>query len=113
MTRPGSGSAPVEGSHAVDVRLRRPGRPWKGATAVPTGRVGTRRLKSASARSQSTLLPLRGGCVTYEFAFADTSASLFDADNALAFARSVLVDEVRDDSGLRLCGAGAPCPGGS
>jgi hypothetical protein len=57
-----------------------------------------------------------GGCVTYEFAFAsDASASLmFDADIALGFqTRSVLVNEVQEDSGLRLCGAGAPCPGGS
>ena len=40
---------------------------------------------------------------------------MFDADNALAFQpRAALVDEVRDRSGLRLCGAGAPpCPGGS
>jgi hypothetical protein len=57
-----------------------------------------------------------GGCVTYEFAFdPDTGAALlFDANNALAFqSRESLVDEVHDQTGLRLCGAGVPCPGGS
>ena len=109
------------GSHAVDVRLRRPEAcTVEGATAVPTDEVGTRRFEEPERlppdlRSTRYYL-FEGGCVTYEFAFAgDASASLmFDADNALAFQpRSVLVDEVRDRSGLRLCGAGAPCPGGS
>jgi hypothetical protein len=38
---------------------------------------------------------------------------MFDADQALAFeSRSILVDQVREKSGLALCGVGAPCPGG-
>ena len=93
---------------------------WTAPTAVPTDEVGTRRFEEPERLPpdlQSTRYYLfEGGCVTYEFAFAgDASASLmFDADNALAFQpRCRLVDEVRDRSGLRLCGAGAPCPGGS
>jgi hypothetical protein len=91
-----------------------------GAIAVPTDEVGTRRFEEPDQLPpdlHSTRYYLfDGGCVTYEFAFGgDASASLmFDADNALSFeTRAVLVDEVRDDTGLRLCGAGAPCPGGS
>jgi tRNA A-37 threonylcarbamoyl transferase component Bud32 len=109
------------GSHAVDVRLRRPEACIvDGATAVPTDEVGTRRFEEPDRlppELHSTRYYLfEGGCVTYEFAFGGgASASLiFDADNALSFqARPVLVDEVRDDTGLGLCGAGAPCPGGS
>jgi membrane-associated phospholipid phosphatase/tRNA A-37 threonylcarbamoyl transferase component Bud32 len=57
-----------------------------------------------------------GGCVTYEFDFdGEASASLmFELDTALGFQpRRELVDTVRNESGLRLCGAGVPCPGGS
>ena len=109
------------GSHAVEVRLQRPAAcVVDGATAVPTDELGTRRFEAPERLPpdlQSTRYYLfDGGCVTYEFAFAgDASASLmFDADRALAFQpRMPLVDWVRDRSGLRLCGAGAPCPGGS
>lgn len=56
-----------------------------------------------------------GGCVTYEFRFAAGAAATLalEADQALAFLpRSVLVRQVREDSGLTLCGADAPpCPG--
>ena len=56
-----------------------------------------------------------GGCVTYRLSFAKGAAPrLFnEADHALAFTpRSVYVTGVRDDTGLPLCGAGAPgCPG--
>jgi hypothetical protein len=40
---------------------------------------------------------------------------IFDADTALSFqAREALVETVRDDVDLTLCGAGAPpCAGGS
>jgi serine/threonine protein kinase len=109
------------GSHAVDVRLRPPEDcVVDGATAVPTDEVGTRRFE-APDRLPPDLHSTRyylfeGGCVTYEFAFGgDTTAALmFEADNALAFQpRALLVAEVRDRTGLRLCGAGAPCPGGS
>ncbi len=58
-----------------------------------------------------------GGCVTYRLDFEGeaTAALIFDVDTALDFQpRDELVDEVSDETGLRLCGAGAPpCPGGS
>ena len=109
------------GSHAVEVRLQRPAAcVVDGAIPVPTDELGTRRFESPERLPpdlQSTRYYLfEGGCVTYEFAFAgDASASLmFDADRALAFQpRMPLVEWVEDGSGLNLCGAGAPCPGGS
>jgi hypothetical protein len=56
-----------------------------------------------------------GACVTYRFAFTRGSApSLYhQADHALGFTkRSTYVNGVRVDTGLDLCGAGAPpCPG--
>jgi hypothetical protein len=58
-----------------------------------------------------------GGCVTYELAFDDdaTADLLFDVDRALSFQpRAELVEVVDDETGLSLCGAGAPeCVGGS
>jgi membrane-associated phospholipid phosphatase/tRNA A-37 threonylcarbamoyl transferase component Bud32 len=88
------------------------------ATPVPSDEQGMRRYEEPE-RLPPNLRATRyyvfsGGCVTYEFAFdGDAGASLlFDADNALAFQpRETLVDEVRERSGLRLCGAGARCPG--
>ena len=56
-----------------------------------------------------------GQCVTYDYEFdGDTNASLFLARLGLAFQpRADLVAEVDDQSGLSLCGAGAPpCTGG-
>ena len=55
-----------------------------------------------------------GGCVEYLFRFSrDASAALtVEIDDALSFLpRSELVAEVEERSGLRLCGAGVPCPG--
>jgi hypothetical protein len=65
-------------------------------------------------RSTRTYL-FDGGCVTYRFSFAEgaTPGLMFEADQALGFEpRAALVARVHDQSGLRLCGAGAPCPGG-
>ena len=57
-----------------------------------------------------------GGCVTYQVALdsPETASLLFDIDTALAFQRrATLVAAVRHRTGLRLCGVGVPCPGGS
>ena len=57
-----------------------------------------------------------GGCITYRFSFTGpaTASLMFDADRALgAEPRSELVAAVRHRTGLRLCGAGVSCPGGS
>jgi hypothetical protein len=88
-------------------------------TEVPSDEMGTRRFERPERlppglRSTRTYL-FAGGCVTYRFAFDQeaTASLMFVADNALAFQpRAELVEEIRDRNGLRLCGAGAPCPGG-
>ena len=57
-----------------------------------------------------------GGCVRYRFALTDdpTPSLLFEADQALAFEpREGIVEAVRENAGLDLCGAGIPCPGGA
>jgi tRNA A-37 threonylcarbamoyl transferase component Bud32 len=109
------------GEHAVEVRLLSPEScSVRGATEVPSDEAGTRRFE----RPEQLPPELRttryyvfpGGCATYRFALhGEASAALmFDVDTALAFQpRDALVDRVHHDSGLRLCGAGAACPGGS
>jgi hypothetical protein len=108
------------GDHAVEVTLRPPDEcTVEGATEVPSDEVGMRRYEQPEQlppglRSTRTYV-FDGGCVTYEFNFdaEATAALMFDADSALAFQpRDALVAEVRDTTGLRLCGRGAaPCPG--
>ena len=109
------------GGNAVEVNLV-PARACNvaGATEVPSNEAGVRLFEHPGRPApglQSTRFYLSsGGCVTYRFAFTSPASAslLFDADTALALEpRSVLVAKVRTDSGLRLCGAGAPCPGGS
>ncbi len=109
------------GNHAVEVNLvPAPACDVAGATEVPSDEAGVRRFEHPGRlppRLQSTRFYLfPGGCVTYRFAFTSPASAslLFDADTALAFeSRSVLVAKVRAASGLRLCGAGAPCTDGS
>jgi tRNA A-37 threonylcarbamoyl transferase component Bud32 len=115
-------SSDLAGHRAVEATLRAEGECRVESTAeVPSDEVGTRRYERpqtlAPALRTTRTYVFEGGCVTYEFDF-DAGASadlLFDADRALAFQpRSELVQAVHDDTGLRLCGAGAPrCPGGS
>jgi tRNA A-37 threonylcarbamoyl transferase component Bud32 len=112
----------LAGSHAVEATLRPEGAcSVDGATEVPSDEVGTRRFEQPEAlppglETTRTYL-FEGGCVTYEFAFDDDAPAdlIFDVDRALAFqARAELVERVDDETGLRLCGAGASeCPGGS
>jgi hypothetical protein len=91
------------------------------ATPVPSDQVGMRRFERPEQlppELRNTRVYLfDGGCVTYRFAFTgDVSAALiFDVDTALDFqSRSSLVEKVRSDTDLSLCGADAPrCPGGS
>jgi hypothetical protein len=109
------------GSGGIDVTLERAGAcDVAGAEAVPSDEAGTRRFEAPERLAgglqgtRSYLFP--GGCVTYEYAFADDApASLvFEADEALGFvAREDLVAHVRSTADLRLCGAGVPCPGGT
>jgi hypothetical protein len=110
----------VAGARAVEVTLFPPEHcTVESATEVPSDEVGMRRFEDPEAlppdlRSTRTYV-FDGGCVTYTFDFGGdaTAALTFAADNALAFQpREALVREVRENTGLRLCGAGAPCPGG-
>ena len=108
------------GSRAVDVALL----PVQdcvvtGATEVPSDQLGMRRFERPERLPpglRSTRFYLfDGGCVVYRFVFhGEANASLmFDAESALAFQpRAGLIEEVREQSGLRLCGADAPpCSG--
>jgi hypothetical protein len=89
------------------------------AVAAPTDEPGTERFEDPQQLEPSLRVTryylFDGGCVRYQLQFASGSmtALLFQADQILDFQqRSVLVDEVHDDAGLRLCGAGVACPGG-
>jgi hypothetical protein len=111
----------VGGDHAVEATLLPPEDcDVTDATAVPSDEVGMRRFEQPDRlppglRSSRYYL-FEGGCVIYRFSFAEeaTPSLMFDADSALAFqSRASLVEEVEARNGLRLCGAGVPCPGGT
>jgi serine/threonine protein kinase len=111
----------IAGERAVEVTLQRQGDCHvRGVPAVPSDQVAIRRyerVEQLPPQFRSTrYYVLPGGCVTYRFAFdAGSSAELLvDADTMLGFQpRRALIDEVADQTGgLRLCGAGATCPGG-
>ena len=101
--------APASGTRLRRIRRDR-------GTERPTGNAPLRTPRTPSPGLRSTRFYLfDGGCVVYRFAFhGEANASLmFDAESALAFQpRAELVEEVRERSGLRLCGADAPpCSG--
>ncbi len=107
------------GTHAAEVRLTRTC-DVAGATQLPPGSGGApvRRYEAPAARPPTATVRyylFTGGCVRYRFAFTQqTAPALFDqADRFLGFTpRSVYVHGVREDEGLKLCGAEAPpCPG--
>jgi membrane-associated phospholipid phosphatase len=110
----------VAGDRAVEVRLTRPEDcDVSAAMPVPSDAVGLQRfeqpeqLPPALKSTRYYLFP--GGCVTYRMEFDDEApaSAIFDVDDALGFqSRDELVAEVRGNTDLRLCGAGAPpCPG--
>jgi hypothetical protein len=107
------------GARAAEVRLTQTCN-LSGATEValkaPPGDL--RGYQEPSARQPPTTVRyfvFTGGCVRYRFSFTQqTAPALFkEADQFLGFdPRAVFVNAVRDDTGLPLCGAGAPpCPG--
>jgi tRNA A-37 threonylcarbamoyl transferase component Bud32/membrane-associated phospholipid phosphatase len=107
------------GDDAVETTLRpRDECDVAGSSQVPSDEVGTERYERPEQlgpelrATRYYLFP--GGCVTYEFSFdegADPSL-MFSAEQALAFEpRATLVEHVRDETGLALCGAGAECVG--
>jgi len=105
------------GERAVEAKLMRPGAcDVSRATPVPSDEVGTdryeqpERLPPNLRSTRYYLFP--GGCVTYQFSFAEGAnpSLMFNVDQALAFQpRSTLVDHVRATTDLALCGAGARC----
>jgi len=111
----------VGGDRAVQATLLPPDRcTVRGATEVPSDEIGVRRyerVRSLPPHLRSTrTYRFRGGCVVYDFDLhgVETGSLLADADSALAFQpRRALVAEVRRSDHLSLCGAGAPCTGGS
>ena len=107
------------GRHAIEVTMTS-GCDVSAAAEIPLEHPppGLRRYEDPAARHPNATISyfvFPGGCVTYRFSFTRQAwPGLYeDADRALGFtARSVYVDSLRQDSGLTLCGPGAPpCPG--
>ena len=87
-----------------------------GMQEVPSDESGTRRFEApASLRPfrdrRSYLFP--GGCVTYDLASSGSASTVvFAADSALSFVpRADVARSVSREEDLKLCGAGAVCPG--
>ena len=88
-----------------------------GAQQVRSDQPGTRRFDRPPSR-QPQFAELRfytfpGGCVSYQFNFADGGSPLLasQASSAVHFMpRARLVNHVQNTEGLALCGRGAPCP---
>jgi serine/threonine protein kinase len=109
------------GPRAVEVTLLRPDEcDVTQATEVPSDEAGAKRFEEPQqlppdlVSTRYYLFP--GGCITYQFHLRGEGVAglLLTADSALAAEpRTTLIDEVAASSGLRLCGAGAACPGGS
>ena len=108
------------GDHAVDVTLRPPAAcVLQGSHEVTSDEPGMRRFERPEqlppGLRATRMYVTEGACVTYVFTFGgDTNASAIGVlDAALGFQpRDDLVAEVRNRSGLSLCGVGAPtCAG--
>jgi hypothetical protein len=89
-----------------------------GARQIPSDQPGTRRferpLSLVPQFSDLRFYTFPGGCVTYEFRFAQGASPVLagTAGSAVDFVpRSRLVGYVRQTEGLALCGRGAACPG--
>jgi tRNA A-37 threonylcarbamoyl transferase component Bud32 len=108
------------GRRTVDVRLLPPEKCHVAGHEIPSDETNTQRFDRID-QAQPGLRETRwytfpGGCVTYRLALGSTQRgqSVAAVDGALSFEpRRNLVEEVRRSTGLRLCGAGARCPGGS
>jgi membrane-associated phospholipid phosphatase/serine/threonine protein kinase len=109
------------GARAVEVTLLRPDEcDVTRATEVPSDDAGAKRFEEPEqlppdlVSTRYYLFP--GGCITYRFHLRGEGVAglVLTADSALASEpRTTLIEQVDSSSGLRLCGAGAPCPGGS
>jgi hypothetical protein len=105
------------GHDAVEVRLLPADRcDVAGATPVPSDEVDMQRFERPESlgpgvRTTRTYV-FPGGCVRYEYAFDDEASPglLFAVDQALTFEpRAGLAQEVLDETGEHLCGAGYRC----
>jgi tRNA A-37 threonylcarbamoyl transferase component Bud32/membrane-associated phospholipid phosphatase len=108
----------LAGRNAVTVTLTR-ACDASSASTVSTDEPGTERLDSNDAASGSgsgvdRFYRFPGGCVSYDFSFPSQHATELsaDAEAALGFlARERVVEHVRAQDNLTLCGAGSTCAG--
>ena len=84
----------------------------------PSDRPGTQRFDLPPAGGTRftglRVYTFPGGCASYRFDFAPGASQVLATavDGGVGFMpRAVLVNYVRDQEGLALCGRGAPCPG--
>src|SRR6266542_167850 len=90
-----------------------------GSQRVPTDEPDTTRFENPTELTPDAYTGTRtyrfpGGCAVYSFSIRAKHASrlVFDVEEAVGFLlRADLVQYVRDQEDLELCGAGAPCPG--
>jgi membrane-associated phospholipid phosphatase len=89
-----------------------------GARQAPSEQPGTRRFDRPAIRGDRfaalRFYTFPGGCVSYQLDFAPGASLLLATGvrSAVAFMpRVTLVDYVRDQESLALCGQGAACPG--
>jgi hypothetical protein len=109
------------GTHAVEATLLPRDHCVPGdVTEVRSELAGARRFETTEPDAATPVFTrwyvFGGGCVRYRVDLGGPSAvSLrFDANDALGFQpRSALVAHVHERTGLRLCGAGAACVGGT
>jgi hypothetical protein len=89
-----------------------------GAQQIPSDQPGTRRFERPLSLlprfSGLRFYTFPGGCATYRFSFAPGASPVLAiaTGSALSFQpRPALVDFVRRNEGIALCGRGARCPG--
>ena len=89
-----------------------------GARQIPSDQPGMRRFERPLSLlpwfSDLRFYTFPGGCATYRFSFAPGASPVLAiaAGSALSFQpQAALVDFIRRNEGLALCGRGAPCPG--
>jgi tRNA A-37 threonylcarbamoyl transferase component Bud32 len=107
----------VEGSQAFTITLSATC-DLSGTRQVRSDQPGTRRfdrpLSQPSQVAEQRFYTFAGGCVSYQFSFADGGSPLLasQARGAMRFMpRAALVRHVQNTEGLALCGRGAACPG--
>ncbi|MGH9225457.1 MAG: hypothetical protein ACRD2W_17120, partial [Acidimicrobiales bacterium] len=109
-------SSDLSGHRAVVVTLRE-SCDVRGLRPISTDEVDTERFEAPVTAARAPLVRtyvFPGGCATYRFSVtaAETPDEVFFAERALAFTpRNRLVEHVRQQQDLTLCGRGTSCPG--